>query len=57
MTETSVGPLQPEKHIFPKWVSLKIQNLKHKYGTTKTQFPRKADGAQSSIKRRLIPPN
>jgi hypothetical protein len=28
---------------------LKIRNLKHKYGTTKTQLPRKAKGAQSSI--------
>jgi hypothetical protein len=35
---------------------LKIRNLKHKYGTIKTQFPRKTYGAQSSIKRRLISP-
>jgi hypothetical protein len=35
---------------------LKIWNLKHKYKTTKAQFPRKANGAQSSIKRRPISP-
>jgi hypothetical protein len=34
----------------------KIQNLEHKYKTTKTQFPKKTDGAQSSIERRPIPP-
>jgi hypothetical protein len=34
---------------------LKIQNVEHKYGTTKTQLPRKIDGAQSSIERRPIP--
>jgi hypothetical protein len=33
----------------------KIRNLKHKYETTKAQFPRKMDGAQSSIKRGPLP--
>jgi hypothetical protein len=33
-----------------------IQNLEDKYGTTKTQFPRKANGAQSFIDKRHIPP-
>jgi hypothetical protein len=33
----------------------KIRNLEHKYGTTITQLPRKVDGAQSSIERKLIP--
>jgi len=27
----------------------KIQNPEHKYGTTRAQLPKKADGAQSSI--------
>jgi hypothetical protein len=35
---------------------IKIQNLEHIYGATKTQLPRKADGAQSSIDKRPIPP-
>jgi hypothetical protein len=35
---------------------LKIWNLEHKYGATKTQLLRKVDGAQSSINKRLIPP-
>jgi len=35
---------------------LKIQNLKHIYRATKAQFPRKVDGAQSSIDKRPIPP-
>ncbi len=34
----------------------KILNLEHKYGTTKAQLLRKANGAQSSIKKRSIPP-
>jgi hypothetical protein len=32
---------------------LKIWNLKHKYTTTKTQFPIKVNGAQFSIKKNL----
>jgi hypothetical protein len=35
---------------------LKIQNLEHIYGTTKTQFLKKTNGAQSSINKRHIPP-
>jgi hypothetical protein len=35
MTEIGVGPHQPKKHI-PKRVYQKIQNLAHKYETTKT---------------------
>jgi hypothetical protein len=34
----------------------KIRNLKNKYGATKTQLPKKTNGAQSSIERRPIPP-
>jgi hypothetical protein len=34
----------------------KIRNLKQKYEATKAQFLRKVDGAQSSVKKRLIPP-
>jgi hypothetical protein len=34
---------------------LKIWNLEHKYETTKAQLPKKVDGAQSSIERRLVP--
>jgi hypothetical protein len=34
----------------------KIQNLGHKYGTTKTQLPKKENGAQSFIGRKPIPP-
>jgi len=34
---------------------LKIRNLEHKYRTTKAQFPKEVDGAQSSIERKLIP--
>jgi hypothetical protein len=34
----------------------KIQNFEHKYGTTKAQFPRKVNGAQTSIKKKSIPP-
>jgi hypothetical protein len=34
----------------------KIQNLKHKYGTTKAQLPKKENGVQSSIEKRPIPP-
>jgi hypothetical protein len=30
-------------------------NLEHKYGATKTHLPKKVDGAQSSIDKRLIP--
>ncbi len=33
----------------------KIQNLEHKYKATRTQLPRKEDGAQSSVEKRLIP--
>jgi hypothetical protein len=33
----------------------KIINLVHKYGATNAQFPIKVDGAQSSVKRSLIP--
>jgi len=33
-----------------------IENLKHKYGPTKTQLLKKVDGAQSSIEKRPIPP-
>jgi hypothetical protein len=32
-----------------------MKNLEHKYGTTKTQFLRKTNGAQSSINKRHIP--
>jgi hypothetical protein len=35
---------------------LKIQNLEHIYETTKAQFPKKTNGAQSSIDKRPIPP-
>jgi hypothetical protein len=35
---------------------LKIRNLKDKYGATKTQLPKKIDGAQSSIEKRLTSP-
>jgi hypothetical protein len=35
---------------------LKIWNLEHKYGTTKAQFVKKTNGAQSSIERRPISP-
>jgi hypothetical protein len=55
MTKTNVPPPQLEKHAPPKQVS-KIRNLKHKYETIRAQFPRKIDGAQSSIERRPIPP-
>jgi len=34
----------------------KIQNLEHQCGVTKVQFPRKVDGAQSSIDKRVLPP-
>jgi hypothetical protein len=34
----------------------KIENLEHKYEATKTQFPKKVDGAQSSIVKKPIPP-
>ncbi len=34
----------------------KIQNLEHKYRATKSQLPKKTDGAQSSIEKRPIPP-
>jgi hypothetical protein len=34
----------------------KIQILEHKYRATKVKFPKKVDGAQSSIDRRPIPP-
>jgi hypothetical protein len=34
----------------------KIRNLEYKYRITKTQLPKKIDGAQSSVKRRPIPP-
>jgi hypothetical protein len=30
--------------------------LGHKYGATKTQLPKKANGAQSSINKKPIPP-
>jgi hypothetical protein len=33
---------------------LKIWSLEHKYEATKTQLPRKTDGAQSSIDKKLI---
>jgi hypothetical protein len=33
----------------------KIQNLKHKYGATKAQLPKKTNRAQSSIERRHVP--
>jgi hypothetical protein len=35
---------------------IEIQNLEHIYGATKTQLPRKADGAQSARDKRPIPP-
>jgi hypothetical protein len=35
---------------------LKIQNLKHKYEATKTQLPRKTNGAQSSTQKKPISP-
>jgi hypothetical protein len=31
-------------------------NLEHKYRVVKIELPKKIDGAQSSIKRNLIPP-
>jgi hypothetical protein len=34
----------------------KIQNLEHKYKATKSQLPKKTDGAQSSIEKRPITP-
>jgi hypothetical protein len=34
----------------------KIQNAEHKYGTTKAQFFRKTNAAQSPIEKRFIPP-
>jgi hypothetical protein len=37
-------------------IFFQIQNLEHKYGTTRTQLPKKTNEAQSSIKKRLIPP-
>jgi len=55
MIKAGVGPLQPTKHS-SKMSFSKIQNLEHKYKTSKTQLPKKIDGAQSSIKKRLIPP-
>jgi hypothetical protein len=55
MTKAGVGPLQPTKHS-SKMSLLKIQNLEHKYKTSKTQLPKKVDGAQSSIEKRFIPP-
>jgi hypothetical protein len=36
--------------------SIENTKLEHKYGTTKSQFTRKANGAQSSIDKRHIPP-
>jgi hypothetical protein len=35
---------------------MKRENPEHKYEATKAQLFRKADGAQSSIDKRLIPP-
>jgi hypothetical protein len=43
MIKVSVGPSQFD--FFFKMGLLKIQNLEHKYRTTKAQFPRKVDGA------------
>jgi hypothetical protein len=50
------GPLSIWKTYYSKIGLLKIQNLKHKYETTKAWLPRKIDGAYSSIERRPIPP-
>jgi hypothetical protein len=36
-------------------ILLNIWNLEDIYGATKTQLPRKVDGAQSSKNQRLIP--
>jgi hypothetical protein len=55
MTKKGVGPLRLEKILFQNNLS-KIQNLKHKYGTTKAQFLKKTNGAQISIDKKPIPP-
>jgi hypothetical protein len=55
MIKTSVGPPQAKKTYSYKMGLSKIQNLEHKYGATKTQLPKKINGAQSSIKRKPIP--
>jgi hypothetical protein len=44
MTKVGVGPFQFEKTYFFKTGLSKIRNLEHKYGTTKTQLPKKVDG-------------
>jgi hypothetical protein len=55
MIEVGVPPPKPKKTYSSKMGLSKIQNIEHKYGTTRAQFPKKADGAQSFIERRHIP--
>jgi hypothetical protein len=44
MTERGVGPFKLKNIFFQNGI-FKIGNLKHRYGTTKTQFLKKTNGA------------
>jgi hypothetical protein len=53
---TKVGATSPNLKKYSSKMGLsKIQNLEHKYGTTRAQFPIKAYGPQSSTEKRHIP--
>jgi hypothetical protein len=56
MIEACVAPL-PWETYFSKIDLSKIQNLDHKSKATRSQLPRKTNGAQPSIERRPIPLN
>jgi hypothetical protein len=49
-----VGAAFNLKNILPRNEFIEIQNLEHKYEAIKTQLNRKVNGAQSSIKKKLI---
>jgi hypothetical protein len=55
MNKRGVAPSIREAYS-SKMSPLKIQNLEHKYGTTKSQLLKKKNGAQSSIDKRHILP-
>jgi hypothetical protein len=53
MTKNKCGPSSIRETYSSKMGLSKIRNLEHKYEATRTQLPRNADGAQSSIEKCL----
>jgi hypothetical protein len=56
MIEISLAPPLNLRNILFQNESIKNRNLKHKYGATKTQFPKKSRWGMILHRKRPIPP-